>query len=232
MMLLGMAEPRELPGNLKTEAGLTDEQVAAVIALANREVFGPLQAEMRKASAPPVRAQASSAPAAPIVPPPTLVTPVPPAPAMMVPTPAPVFTPRPVEPYIPPAPPVSVPIPGPLPQTPAAPQWTPPAPIEPTMRTMAHDVESMKAGAIPAPTPYHASVPPPVAPAVEPPAPRMPSTPEPRLVVPPPPSVPPSQVSEAPQLSRTRAATPVPDLHEVTSTLQKYGIDPYRETPE
>lgn len=215
LTLLGVIEPGELPAELKN-AGLEEAVIPEVIKKVNDSIFAPLQEEARKGALAPAasapRAQASSAPATPIVSVPAPVAPLP-APA---PLPTPLPTPAP-EPILPP----------------------PPVPVvaaeEPTMRTMAHDVEAMQTGHTPAPTPYAMPSPPPtttqsVPPPAEPIAPSInqfarPAAP---LIAPTPPVVPPSQMPVAPSIAKT----PVPDIHEVTSTLQKYGIDPYREPPE
>ncbi len=122
--------------------------------------------------------------------------------------------------------------PVPLPPTPAvsvAPQPVPPQPkpipspvaqptprpiAAPAMRTMAHDVEGMKEGKVP--PPFFANPVPPAAPvSVPPPAPR--PVPPVFPTTPPPPR-------EVPSLT--------PTAEEVSSSLKKYGIDPYREAVE
>jgi hypothetical protein len=235
IMLLGMSEPKELIDNLKREAGITDIQAEAVVVLANDEIFTPLQQEIQASTTATKIITTSAAQASPLPSPPLV-------PILSLTTPAsePLLT----------APKVSASIATPLPQQPLPtgnvssnePSWTPTPEIQsvPTMRTMAHDVESMKEGIRPAPTPYsmpnmpERSVPPqqtqtpvPVVPI------SLPSTqtpvPEPVPVrIWAPVSVPPSQIPTAPETSRI----PSPDPTELTNTLKKYGIDPYREPPE
>ena len=164
-----------------------------------------------------------------------------------------VFTPlrqseaAPVAPARPPVVPVPAPLAPPVLATssplPTAPQIPDPfaaltrpsdtssAPVSPvappTMRTMAHDIEGMKTGV--APASYTMSAPP-AAPAPVPKAPE-------QAPLPPSWAAPVAPPSDAPSFTRVPGSSPAsrnapPDLHEVTSTLQKYGIDPYREPME
>lgn len=212
MMLLGMSEPLMLADNLKEEAVLTDEQTAAVIALANQRIFMPLQESMRNPVQKPqvsiVREQAPSTPSAPLVRTPEVLAPASsvmiPEPVVAAPVPAPVFVPPPA-PIIPPEPTVPV------------------APVEHTMRTMAHDIEAMQGGTLPAPVHYTAPTPrsqpvyqAPVAPSAPAPLPTpLPSAPE---------------IAPVPEVVVPRTNTP--SHKEVVNTLKQYGIDPYREAPE
>lgn len=126
--------------------------------------------------------------------------------APIVPVPS-IATPPPVQPYVPP-----VPIPAPQPQA---------LPIVPEMRTMAHDVEAMKNG-VPQAKPI---------PAQSTPAPVPQTAPIP--VQPTPPVVPPEVgMGARPVTAPTTPRVRTPDSAELTSTLKKYGIDPYREAPE
>lgn len=137
MMLVGMSEPLELAENLKSEAGLTDEQTAAVIDAANREIFVPLRNSV-------VQPEASSPAREPLVPMPAPIA-SPPTP------PVPVTTVK----EAPPPPPVATIAPEPV------------QPSISSVRTMAHDVEAIKEGSAPEPVPYRAPeplVPAPVAP--------------------------------------------------------------------
>jgi hypothetical protein len=140
-------------------------------------------------------------------------------------TDTPPATPRPTPPpsaYVPPAPPAPEPIPVP----------TPPIqeiPIVPSMRTMASDVEQINGGGVPAARPYtipgSAPTPPPapVSAPVPPPAPITASIPAPSAPVPAP---------VAPIVPHRERSVPAPSREEVTDTLKKYGIDPYREPVE
>ncbi len=207
MMLLGMSEPQELTDNLKKEAGLTDAQADSVIAIANREIFAPLQEELRESQS---SAGEASAPETPVIP-------VSPVPAALSPAPAPAAPP-----------PVLAPVPSPLAEQTPAPVPAP-VPAEPMVRTMAHDVEAMKTGTAAAPAPYQMPAAPVLAaPALE--APQQPSLPS-RW------AAPVTAPSDTPSFSKVPGSSPAsrnaaPDIQEVTSTLQKYGIDPYREPTE
>lgn len=48
MTMLGLIEPQELPGNLKTEAKVPEELIKPIVEEVNRAVFLPLQEELRK----------------------------------------------------------------------------------------------------------------------------------------------------------------------------------------
>lgn len=131
----------------------------------------------------------------------------------LVPPPAPIAPPvKPVVPTVPvpPAAATTPPTPAPTQTAPTITSITTPPVYEATMRTMAHDIEGMKDGHAPAPVPHH--------------IPDMPVAPTPALV---PPPIPAPVAPSAPATSLH-----APDPVEVKQTLQKYGIDPYREAPE
>lgn len=199
-MLLGVYDPERFVARL-TQAGIPGESVQGVIADLNDRVFVPLRAT--EADAP------TTTPAAP--------APVAPQPAPVRPTPAP----APAAPQIPEAPvfhdPFAVLTQSAGPQQAIAPEAPAPVPAEPTMRTMAHDVEAMKTGTAPAPVPY-------AAPSVPPPAP----APAPESFIAPAPVDPLPSVRTFPPAQAPAEKSPDPkELHE---TLKKYGIDPYRES--
>ncbi len=226
-MLLGVYTPARFASALE-DNNFPEETVEGILADLNERVFAPL----RKAERETQKEAPSEAPIS--------------ARAPLVPVPAPIEMPRSIVPQqatVPQVPATSAPLPtitAPLrSQTPISPTPTPAQPsmtayMEPTMRTMAHDVEAMKDGQIPAALPYtlHApsSIPTPA------------STQEPKLAIPAAPAPSPAPVVQATApVTAPRAETPpphpmrtfgTPDLEEVKSTLQKYGVDPYRETPE
>ncbi len=191
MMLLGVYSPSRFATTLE-DKDFSEETVEGIIADLNEQVFAPLRKEEREETAP----NSSAAKKEPLAPVPAPLNPIPQAPTPTAPV-VPVPTPKPVPP---PSPAVSAPL---------APPPTPSPSYEPTMRTMAHDIEGMKDGHAPAPVPHQ--IPGLAHPAVAPAVP-MPPTPVP-ITVPP---VAPSSAH--------------PDPTEVRTTLQKYGIDPYRES--
>lgn len=218
LMLLGVYEPGQFIEKLQN-AELPNPVISGTVADLEDQVFIPLR-KAETAQAVPVAAP--RAPAVPVPAPFGMST------AAPVPASAPVFNTPPV-PMTPAAPPIPDPFAAFTQPVPTVPSPVPNvAPAEPLMRTMAHDVEAMQSGVAPVPAPYvpaqtPAPLPPP--PAAPAPAPQAPW-------IPPAPSIPPSQIPAAPEIPRTPQRTPDPDIHEVTSTLQKYGIDPYREPPE
>lgn len=242
-ILLNLVPPAQVEAEL-TELGLSKESADAAIQEMNDRIFAPLQKQAREqAEAEKVAAEEAATavpndvvagpdaepppPARPaVLPPPALVAPriellrpstppvqTPPAPVAPI-TPNPTL--QPIAPVaMPAAAPVSIPVP---PQT------------QLPMRTMAHDVEAMKGG-----SPASAAMQ--VAPATAPPPVSLPIAPAP-VAAPLPkewaaPVTPPNDVpafDKTPNISAPRI--PAPDKKEVVSTLQKYGIDPYREVPE
>jgi len=202
-LLLGITSPTEFYEELVL-VGVNPTDAQKIVDDLNKKIFSPIREKMRTApaesAAPMVVKEVAVAPVAPI---PQVQEPV----SMPV---APQSIPSTVRESVPTSPVISV------------------AP-KPEMRTMAHDVESMTSGAPTSPV-VHA-VPTPSEPlSVDASIPSPSSLPSERTVtLPPAPSVPLSQTPVPPEFQRTVPKTPRPDLHEVTSTLQKYGIDPYRE---
>ena len=235
-LLLGLTNPVQFIERLMQD-GIDANTAHAITDAINQRIFLPLREKMRaepsvpgadnEAAIPPVPPAPPRAPLAP-VPSPVATPSVPPPPAVPIPPPAPRPAPPAPLPPPPPEPPRPVPPPRAAP-LPPEPSWTPTQELraEPSVRTMAHDVEAMKSGGMPAPIPYTAPKPASPPPA---PAPQMPSPPQ------PPPPMAPQPVR--PPVTEPLRPTPHPqDLHapdreEVTTTLQKYGIDPYREPVE
>jgi hypothetical protein len=143
-MLIGLLSPVQFVTELKA-AGLPDATASAILQDLNERVFKPLHEKVREEKTPTLT-------------PPTTVSTTsvsPPAPRPPQPPPTPRPAPPPIMP--PPAPKPVATVPPPIP-----PPIVPPA--IPPMRTMAHDVESMKEGKVPTPTPSHPVPPPPPAP--------------------------------------------------------------------
>lgn len=211
-LMLGVYSPDRFVNKLEDEK-FPEETVEGILADLNERVFAPLRKAQRtaeqkaSAAAPAARKPLANVPAPLGAPgaapvPPAAPRPAPPAPAPVV---------------VPAAPAVSV--------APAAPMPSPAPvmPAEPLMRTMAHDVEAMN-GPRPAPqTPAAPSAPAvSVAPAAPAPVSETPSAWAAPVAAP---------RSETPPPHPTRAIG-APDPQEVTDTLKKYGIDPYREPVE
>ncbi len=205
MMLLGVYAPGRFV-NILEDAGFSEETTEGIVADLNERVFAPLRKMEREAT------QRTPAPAAAPERAPLASVPAPLAPVMrpaevVPPKPTAIATPRTNAPESVPPPPERAPV--------AAVPPPPVTPAEPVMRTMAHDVETFGEVPVPAPVaPSRAPVPPPM-----PQTPTAWSTPvpAPRTETPPP---------------HPARAFGSPDPQEVTDTLKKYGIDPYREPPE
>lgn len=212
LTLLGVIAPQELPEELEA-SGIEREQVESILKAANEAIFLPLREGMRTTPESRVQSQspsqAQSREAAPLV---SVLKPiyvpesrsVPPVEAAATPTYTPP-TPEPIAPaYIPPAAPA-------------------PAPV---VRTMAHDVETMKEGAWTPPTP-------PAPPVVSTPPLEQPNTASVSPVVTPePPQVAYIPPRPEPITPREQSIDRVPERKEITDTLKKYGIDPYHEPIE
>lgn len=249
MLLLGMSEPAEFVAALG-EGGLSETETSAIVAYINENIFSRLQKEESgtQTAERPAMPQTTQQPA--------------PAPAKLLQRPSSAVSSIPAEPMPAsrPAPPPSVYVPQTL-----------------QMRTMAHDVESMKAGKSADMFPAPAVTPKPVPGIPNPPAPAAPlpaaptqapeieratrvarseaaytpsfepavpasrppvepvSPPVPVPMTPPAsPSMPVSPAySERPApVAAPQPFSPTPTKEEVTTGLQQYGIDPYREPIE
>lgn len=229
LALLGVSELPRLATALREDAGVPDAHIATIVEEANRSIFQPLQDELRKQQEEDETVDVSDLPTIPVQ-----------ARTIVLPSTGPTAQPlgsvvdlagRPVPA---PAAPIMVPTaPTPAPPPPA---YIPPAPAPiarpaqdvPTMRTMQHDVETMKeGGGVPEPGPYRA--PAQVSAPVPSPAPMPAPTQAP--FVPPTPVTPPAP--RPPQPVAALQQKPVtPNAEALSKTLQKYGIDPYREIPE
>ena len=230
-MLVGLINPTQFASQLRG-AGIAEAQVVPIINDLNEQVFKPLQAKFKEEGT-MIERESDSYKNEPVATPAPAPTPV------SAPVPAPVAPAAPAvdlagRPVPAPAAPIMVPTaPTPAPPPPA---YIPPAPAPiarpaqdvPTMRTMQHDVETMKeGGGVPEPGPYRA--PAQVSAPVPSPAPMPAPTQAP--FVPPTPVTPPAP--RPPQPVAALQQKPVtPNAEALSKTLQKYGIDPYREIPE